>query len=125
MSSIETLDRYQVEALRTAAMSPSWDKRRGIFGLGIAGEAAEVLETAVRLCIVSGGMADIIKKEVGHGHPENSDKMLKELGDLMWYIAVLSDEYGFSLSEVATANIDKLKARYPEGFSTEASINRE
>lgn len=111
MSDIETLNRYQLEALRTAAMSPDWDFRKLIFGLGIAGEAGEV--------------ADLIKKEVGHGHEPNYEKMCEELGDVMWYLALIADTYGFSLSDVATYNIDKLKARYPEGFSTEASVNRE
>jgi NTP pyrophosphatase (non-canonical NTP hydrolase) len=110
MSDIETLNRYQMEALRTAAMSPAWRDRRGIFALGLAGEAGEV--------------ADIIKKELGHGHPEDPAKIAIELGDVMWYIAVLADEYGLSLSDIATMNITKLKARYPEGFSTEASLNR-
>lgn len=108
---IETLDRYQVEALRTAAMSPSWPHRQGVFALGLSGESGEV--------------ADIIKKEVGHGHEAEPERIAKELGDVLWYLAVLADHYGYSLSAVATMNIDKLKARYPEGFSTERSINRE
>lgn len=111
MADIETLNRYQLEALRTAAMSPDWDFRKLIFGLGITGEAGEV--------------ADLIKKEVGHGHEPNIDKMRDELGDVLWYLACLADTYGLSLSEIATRNIDKLKARYPEGFSTDRSVNRE
>jgi len=111
MSDIETLNRYQLEALRTASMSPDWDFRKLIFGLGIAGEAGEV--------------ADLIKKEVGHGHPIDIQKMTSELGDVLWYLACLADTYGLSLSDVASYNINKLKARYPAGFSTEASVNRE
>jgi len=103
---VETLDRYQVEALRTAAPSPDF-----ILGLGIAGEAGEV--------------ADQMKKELGHGHDRDRAKMAKELGDVLWYTAVLADRYGFSLSDVATMNINKLKSRYPDGFDSERSINRE
>jgi NTP pyrophosphatase (non-canonical NTP hydrolase) len=110
MNDIETLNRYQMEALRTAAMSPSWDQRRGIFALGLAGEAGEV--------------ADLIKKELGHGHPADPAKVAIELGDVLWYIAVLADEYDLTLSDIATMNIIKLKNRYPEGFSTERSLNR-
>lgn len=105
MSDIDTLNRYQLEALRTVGSS-----NKAILGLGIAGEAGEV--------------ADIIKKELGHGHAADPVKMAKEIGDVLWYIAVLSDAYGYSLSEVATMNIEKLKARYPEGFDSERSINR-
>lgn len=106
MSEITTLDRYQVEALRTAAPSPNF-----ILGLGIAGESGEV--------------ADLMKKELGHGHVPDYEKMAKELGDVLWYVAVLADRYGWSLSSVATMNIEKLKARYPDGFDTNRSINRE
>lgn len=105
MSDIETLNKYQVEALRTMGSS-----NLPILALGIAGEAGEV--------------ADLVKKELGHGHPRNPERMAKELGDVLWYIATLADNYGYSLAEVATMNIDKLKARYPGGFTEEASINR-
>ena len=108
MSEIETLNRYQLEALRTLGSS-----NLAILGLGVAGEAGEV--------------ADTIKKELGHGHGRDltRPKVAKELGDVLWYIACLANEYGYSLSEIATMNIDKLKARYPDGFSTERSINRD
>lgn len=107
MSEVETLNRYQLEALRTVGSS-----NLAILGLGIAGEAGEV--------------ADTIKKELGHGHGRDltREKVARELGDVMWYVAVLANEYGYSLSEIAGMNIDKLKARYPEGFSAERSINR-
>lgn len=105
MSDIETLNQYQVEALRTAAPSPDY-----ILGLGIAGEAGEV--------------ADEMKKELGHGHDRDRAKMAKELGDVLWYTAVLADRYGYSLSDIATLNINKLKARYPQGFTVEGSIHR-
>ncbi len=108
---IETLNHYQVQVLRTANESHGRDWEKMVCGLGIAGEAGEV--------------ADLIKKEVGHGHAANSDKVMIELGDVLWYVARLSELYGFTLSDVATANIDKLKARYPAGFSTERSVNRE
>ncbi len=111
MANIETLNRYQVEALRSAASSadPAW--RKNILALGLAGEAGEVI--------------DLMKKEIGHGHPADPLKVAVELGDVLWYVANLADAYGLSLSDVATMNIDKLRARYPEGFSTEASVNRE
>lgn len=42
----------------------------------------------------------------------------------MWYIANLAKLSGFTLEEIATMNVTKLMQRYPEGFSTQASINR-
>jgi hypothetical protein len=43
----------------------------------------------------------------------------------MWYVATLATTAGLSLEEIAVANIEKLKTRYPEGFSEERSIHRE
>ena len=48
----------------------------------------------------------------------------KELGDVLWYVAVTADAYGLDLDDIAEANIAKLKARYPEGFDTARSRNR-
>lgn len=110
MEDIETLNRYQVEALRTAASYPDILQRRTILALGLAGESGEFI--------------DVIKKELGHGHPADIAKVCLELGDILWYIANMADAYGLSLSEIASINIAKLKARYPDGFSTEASIHR-
>lgn len=108
-----SLNDYQREALRTAP-SPEQcllqTERLAVLALGVAGEAGEV--------------ADIIKKVVGHGHPLDREKLNKELGDVLWYVAVLALELGFTLDEVASRNIAKLRARYPQGFSSERSLNR-
>ncbi len=52
-------------------------------------------------------------------------KLIKELGDCLWYLTALCTKLGVDLEDVMTLNIEKLKARYPEGFSAEASRNRQ
>jgi NTP pyrophosphatase (non-canonical NTP hydrolase) len=84
--------------------------RLAIAGLGLAGEAGEVV--------------DYLKKVVGHGHKLDKDKLVKELGDVLWYVAEICSAINADMSDVAQQNIDKLKARYPDGFSRERSINR-
>lgn len=69
-------------------------------------------------------MADIVKKYVFHGHELDKDEIIKELGDVCWYIALLSHTIDVPLEDILQKNIDKLKRRYPEGFSEESSINR-
>lgn len=101
---------YQHAALRTASMQLSNELKLATFGLGIAGEAGEV--------------ADMVKKRLGHGHALDREKFIKELGDVLWYIATLADQVGATLETVAQANIEKLAKRYPDGFSTERSVNR-
>lgn len=107
---VKTLNEYQQFAGVTA--NPDLDEKINIavLALGLPGESGEV--------------ADHVKKWLGHGHELDKNKMLKEIGDVLWYVAVLSNALGFSLQEVAQANIDKLRARYPGGFSVEASQNR-
>lgn len=58
----------------------------------------------------------------GHGFDNNHAK--KELGDLLWFIAEYCSSQGWKMSDVAQLNIDKLKARFPEGFEADKSLNR-
>ena len=96
---------YQALAQRTAGeITPA------IAALGLAGESGEV--------------ADLLKKHLGHGHPLDVDKLRAELGDVLWYIAALCTLYNITLDSVAATNIDKLRKRYPDGFSHEASRTR-
>lgn len=58
------------------------------------------------------------------GHEINAEHAKKELGDLLWFIAEYCTVCGWELEDVMQMNIDKLKARYPEGFSAENSLHR-
>ncbi len=71
-------------------------------GLGLAGEAGEVIEH--------------IKKHCYHGKPLKHEVMSEEIGDLLWYVAAVCTTLGLSLEQVASNNITKLKSRYPRGF---------
>lgn len=104
------LDEYQKAAGRTSDKTGSHDNRLLIGALGIAGEAGEV--------------ADLVKKWVGHGHYRDVDVLVKELGDVLWYVAEIASLHDVSLSEVAQRNIEKLKKRYPQGFTQQASRAR-
>jgi NTP pyrophosphatase (non-canonical NTP hydrolase) len=102
------LNEYQELASRTAN---EHDKELANYGLGITGEAGEV--------------ADIIKKHMFHGHDLDKQELLKELGDVLWYVSNIARISGLPFELVAQTNINKLKRRYPEGFSTERSVNRD
>lgn len=59
------------------------------------------------------------------GHTEDTEEhRKKELGDLLWFAAEYCTSQGWSLDEIATLNIDKLKSRYPKGFESERSLHR-
>lgn len=105
-----TGNEYQCLALRTVSSSQPCDHiLNGVMGLN--GEAGE--------CI------DIVKKYLFQGHPLDTDKLIDELGDVLWYVAITADGIGVPLEDIMQHNIDKLRKRYPEGFDAERSIHRE
>lgn len=58
------------------------------------------------------------------GHPFDKEHIKKELGDCLWMIAEACEALDFGMDDVMQLNIDKLKARYPEGFDTQHSLHR-
>lgn len=76
------------------------------------------------LCGESGEAIDHVKKHLAQGHELDKEYLAKELGDIAWYLAEVATVIGYDLDDILQMNIDKLKARYPEGFSVENSLNR-
>lgn len=105
-----TLSEYQQRAARTMVGRELSHANLAIAGLGLAGESGEV--------------ADLIKKMVGHGHPLDRDKLIEELGDVLWYCAMLATLLDVKLDAVAVRNIQKLLKRYPDGFDPKRSLSR-
>lgn len=90
------------------------------------GEAAQYLiEYSFGLTGETGEVVDCLKKHLFHGHPLDKHKLATELGDLLWYMARVAAVVDIPLSYIAENNINKLRQRYPDGFSKERSINRE
>ena len=105
-----TVNEYQKMALTT--LNPALGKQDVLIN-GVMG-----------LCGESGEAIDIVKKHLAQGHPLDREGLIKELGDVAWYLAETSYALDVSLEEVFQRNIDKLKARYPEGFDTRRSVER-
>ena len=104
-----TFDEYQALAQRTSSTKTKPDKLlNGLMGLN--GEAGE--------CI------DILKKVEFQGHTFDPNKLLDELGDVLWYVAQTATGLGVTLEAVAQHNVDKLMKRYPDGFDSERSVHR-
>ena len=76
------------------------------------------------LCGESGEVIDIVKKHLAQGHELNKDKIIEELGDVLWYVAEVAYVLNVKLEDVFTLNIEKLSKRYKNGFSVRDSINR-
>ena len=63
-------------------------------------------------------------QKVFQGHEYSEEHMKKEFGDLLWFIAEYCTARGWNLEDIMKMNIDKLRARFPEGFEVDKSLNR-
>lgn len=104
-----TVNEYHRAAIRTA---PELNRQQMLIdaALGLTGEAGEV--------------ADLVKKANYQGHILDKEAVMKELGDVAWYIALACQALGVTMQEVLQMNVDKLRKRYPDGFDDWMSRNR-
>ena len=84
-----------------------------------------LINAVMGLCGESGEVIDLVKKHLYQGHPLDKEKLVKELGDIAWYLAEAAYALDVELDTVLEGNIAKVKARYPEGFDVQRSICRE
>lgn len=105
-----TVNEYQRQAMAT--LNPALDKKDVLINsvMGLCGEAGEAI--------------DIFKKWLAQGHELDKERLARELGDVAWYLAEAAAALDMPLEQILQGNLDKLKARYPEGFSTERSRER-
>jgi NTP pyrophosphatase (non-canonical NTP hydrolase) len=104
-----TLAEYQEKAARTVNTRLSARETEMHALHGIAGETGEI--------------HSLYQKKY-QGHPLEDAHLKKELGDLIWFVAEMCTAKGWDLEEIGRLNIEKLRARYPEGFEAERSLHR-
>lgn len=83
-----------------------------------------ILNACLGLSGEVGEFNDMVKKLVFHEKPLDAEHAKKELGDIMWYVAMMCYSFGWDLDEIMQLNIDKLRARFPEGFDVARANNR-
>jgi len=98
----EFLKNYQEDCKRTVRDFKSKEEEIMTWGLGIAGE--------------SGDVAGCIKKTFVHMNDQRLG-IKENLGDTLWYIAMICNFFDWNLEDIFSENMEKLKKRYPEGFS--------
>jgi NTP pyrophosphatase (non-canonical NTP hydrolase) len=96
------LDDYQDAAARTINPSLTDEQRLLDAAAGLAEEAGEVLSH--------------VRKHLMQGRALDRDAVTKELGDALWCVAIVARSLGMPLSDVAARNVEKLRARHPDGF---------
>lgn len=104
-----TGNEYQQLASRTINQSLEWDEKMYHALHGMVGEIGEIHS---------------IYQKTYQGHEFDEAHVKKELGDLMWFIAELCTALEWSLEDVMSMNIEKLMARYPDGFNVDHSLHR-
>lgn len=104
------VNEYQKEAMTT--LNPEFSKRDAL------------INSVMGLCGESGEAIDIVKKWMAQGHELDREHLIRELGDIAWYLAEAATALDVSLEDVLQANIDKLKKRYPSGFEVQRSTVR-
>ena len=105
-----TLAEYERAAQRTVNASLSREQRLVDAAAGLAEEAGEVL--------------GLVRKHVFMHHELDRARVLTELGDALWCLTTLAGAVGLSLDDVAAGNLEKLRRRYPDGYSDAASVSR-
>ena len=101
------VNEYQKLAMKT--LNPKLDKKDVL------------INSVMGLCGESGEAIDIVKKWMAHGHELDREHLIKELGDIAWYLAEAATALDVTLEDVLQANIEKLKKRFPEGFDESRS----
>lgn len=113
---------YQNLAMRT---NDGMETTRLAKSLSFSGaDMGGVLNGCLGLSGETGEFCDIIKKAVFHEKEFDEEHAKKELGDCLWYVAMICESFGWNLEEIMQMNIDKLKARYPNGFDVVRANNR-
>ena len=104
------VNEYQEAAMAT--LNPALDKKDVL------------INSVMGLCGESGEAIDIVKKWLMQGHELDKDHLIKELGDVAWYLAEAATALDVPLETVLQGNLDKLRQRFPNGFDTDASVHR-
>ena len=102
----------EYQKLAMATLNPALDKKDVL------------INSVMGLCGESGEAIDIVKKWLMQGHELDREHLIKELGDVAWYLAEAATALDVPLETVLQGNLDKLRQRFPNGFDTEASVHR-
>ncbi|HEX5456266.1 MAG TPA: nucleoside triphosphate pyrophosphohydrolase family protein [Candidatus Saccharimonadales bacterium] len=107
-------DEYQKKALTTARFSDDEFKDIMHWVLGVTGESGEIAEKFKK----------IIRDKNGKITDADKTELAKEIGDVIWYLAVLAHHLGLSFEEIAGANLSKLQSRKKRGVIGGSGDNR-
>lgn len=109
-----TLDEYQEKAAKTALFTGDEFMDLLHWTLGVGGEAGEITEKIKK----------IVRDKQGKVSRQDKEDLIKEVGDVLWYLAVLTRHLGYSFDDVADKNLAKLRSRQARGTLRGSGDNR-
>ena len=116
---------YQAHAMRTNdGLARDRLTTRLLYGIIKEKDVAGLLNGLMGLSGETGELLDLFKKWIFHEAELDEEHAQKELGDVMWYVTMICHSMRWNLDSIMEQNIEKLRARYPEGFDTELSNHR-
>lgn len=117
MSNEISFEEYQLATADTAVYPGALEGNADALSyvtLGLTGEAGEIANKVKK----------ILRDKGGNVTDEDRTELSKELGDVLWYLARLSDEIGYPLEDIAQKNVDKLRSRKERGVISGSGDNR-
>lgn len=87
-------------------------------------EEPRMLHSVMGISTEAGELLDAFKKNIFYGKPIDKVNIVEELGDLLWYVAIMCDCLQISFEDIMQINIDKLRIRYPNKFTSYHAQNR-
>ncbi len=112
-----TFDDYQKQAIKTNQYDPQAIDDlmlKTISAMGVAGEAGEVLDKWKKIVVYQNGKVT----------EDDKSELAKEMGDVLWYLAVLAEQLGLSFDDIAGANLTKTQSRKQRGVIQGKGDNR-
>ena len=108
-----TANDYQLEAMKTASGMEGGDDMELLLMMGLMGMTGE-----------SGKAVDMLEKSMFQVHEMDKHTLALEIGAVAYYAAVAAFGLGYTLDDILSMNVEKVRSRYPDGFDPERSRNR-
>ena len=86
---------------------------------------ADILHGAVGVATEAGELLDALKKTIFYGKKLDLVNIEEEIGDVLWYLAIMCENLGVSMEDIMEKNINKLNSRYPDKFTEQDALDRD
>jgi NTP pyrophosphatase (non-canonical NTP hydrolase) len=120
MEPVMNADEYQ--KLADVTNLPSYS---GVMARMSRAKFARLMHGAMGLTTEAGEFMDALKKHAMYGKALDEVNLKEELGDMLWYVALVANTLGVEMATIMATNIAKLRTRYPEKFTEAAALTRD